>query len=211
MIVLVALAAALVAGVDVRRLALLAGAIYLPFLMAGLVAVFVYRSRPEEDSRPSLFCEGVASELRAGASLRSALATAATSMGAPMPPADSAINDVATRIAEEFPAIGEELRLTVVTADRTGSDTAALFDEIGALSLAQSEIRREVRTATAPGRATALVLLAAPLLFVGSRLSGGGLDAFLASPQQRYVAALGLGLFLAGLSGVALVVWRAGR
>lgn len=211
MIVLVALAAALVAGVDMRRLALLAGAIYLPFLMAGLVAVFVWRSRPEEDSRPSLFCEGVASELRAGASLRSALATAAASMGAPIPSAASAIADVATRIAEEFPAIGEELSLTVVTADRTGSDTAALFDEIGALSLAQSEIRREVRTATAPGRATALVLLAAPLLFLGSRLSGGGLDDFLASPQQRYVAALGLGLFLAGLAGVALVVWRAGR
>lgn len=211
MIVLVTLAVALAVGVDPRRLALLAGAVYLPFVMAGLVAVFAWRSRPEEDSRPALFCEGVASELRAGASLRSALTTAAASVGASLSPTATAMIDVASRVAEEFPAIGDELRLTVVNANRTGSDTAALFDEIGALALAQSEIRREVRTATAPGRATALVLMAAPLLFVGSRLSGGELGAFIASPQQRYVAALGLGLFLAGLVGVVIVVWRAGR
>lgn len=211
MIVLVLLSAGLAAGVDPRRMALLAGAAYLPFLVAGLVAFVVWKSRPEEDSRASLFCEGVASELRAGASLRSSLATAAASVGAAAASPGSAMPAVASGVAEEFPAIGEELRLTIVNADRTGSDTAALFDEIGALALAQSEVRREVRTATAPGRATALVLMAAPLFFVASRFSGDGFDTLLASPQQRYVAVFGLSLFLAGLAGVVLVVWRAGR
>lgn len=211
MIVLVLLSAGLAAGVDPRRMALLAGAAYLPFLVAGLVAFVVWKSRPEEDSRASLFCEGVASELRAGASLRSALATAAASVGAAAASPGSAMPAVASGVAEEFPAIGEELRLTIVNADRTGSDNAALFDEIGALALAQSEVRREVRTATAPGRATALVLMAAPLFFVASRFSGDGFDTLLASPQQRYVAVFGLSLFLAGLAGVVLVVWRAGR
>lgn len=211
MIVLVLLSAGLAAGVDPRRMALLAGAAYLPFLVAGLVAFVVWKSRPEEDSRASLFCEGVASELRAGASLRSSLATAAASVGAAAASPGSAMPAVASGVAEEFPAIGEELRLTIVNAERTGSDTAALFDEIGALALAQSEVRREVRTATAPGRATALVLMAAPLFFVASRFSGDGFDTLLASPQQRYVAVFGLSLFLAGLAGVVLVVWRAGR
>lgn len=211
MIVLVLLSAGLAAGVDPRRMALLAGAAYLPFLVAGLVAFVVWKSRPEEDSRASLFCEGVASELRAGASLRSSLATAAASVGAAAASPGSAMPAVASGVAEEFPAIGEELRLTIVNADRTGSDNAALFDEIGALALAQSEVRREVRTATAPGRATALVLMAAPLFFVASRFSGDGFDTLLASPQQRYVAVFGLSLFLAGLAGVVLVVWRAGR
>lgn len=211
MIVGLVLAVALASGVDPRRLALLAGAVYLPFVMAGLLAMLAWKARPETDTRPSLFCEGVASELRAGASLRSALVTAAVSVGNPLLTVESAITELAASVAERFPEIEEELRLTIVTAGRTGSDTAALFDEIGALALAQSEIRREVRTATAPGRATALILMAAPVVFVGFRLSGGGLDALVASPQQRYVAALGLGLFFAGLAGVALVLWRAGR
>lgn len=211
MIVAIVLALAFASGVDSRRIALLAAAIYLPFLMAALLALFAWKARPEEDTRPALFCESVASELRAGASLRSALTTSAAAVGGQVSAVGSAMPEVAARVAEEFPRIGEELRLTVVNANRTGSDTAALFDEIGALALAQSEIRREVRTATAPGRATALVLTVAAVVFVVSRLSSGSLDVFLASSQQRYVAVLGLGLFLAGLVGIAFVIWRASR
>lgn len=211
MIVAVTLAAALAAGVDPRRLALLAGAVYVPLVVAGLVALFVWKSRPEGDGHPALFCEGVASELRAGASLRSALTTAATSVGSRPLSAGSPLAEVAAQVADEFPTIGEELRLTVINAGRAGSDPAALFDEIGSLALAQSEIRREIRMATAPGRATALVLVGAPLFYVGSRLGSGGLDRLLASSQQRFMAVLGLGLFLLGLLSASWIVWRSGR
>ncbi|MGD2060728.1 MAG: hypothetical protein PVF87_07685 [Acidimicrobiia bacterium] len=210
MIAAVALAVALAAGVDARRIAMLAGVVYLPYAMAVLLALVAWRSRPGEDSRPSLFCAGVASELRAGASLRSALTTAAGSVGERLS-ADSSLTELAAQVGERFPTIGLELRLTIVSAGRVGSDSAALFDEIGSLALAQAEIKREVRTATAPGRATALVLIGAPMLYVGSRLSSGELGRLFVSPQQRFVALLGLGLFGIGLTLVALIVWRAAK
>jgi Flp pilus assembly protein TadB len=207
----VALAATLAAGVDPRRVALLAAAVYLPYVVVGLTILYAWKSRPEEDSRPSLFCEGVASELRAGASLRSALTNAATSVRTGVRFPGSSMTEVASQVAEEFPAIGDELRLTITNAGRTGADTAALFDEIGSLALAQAEIRREVRTATAPGRATALVLVAAPVFYVGSRLSSGSFDRLFASSPQRYAGLMGLGLFAVGLCVVTLITWRAGR
>ena len=215
MIVVVALAIAYAAGADPRRLALLAGAFYLPVVVAGLIVVHSLRARPDDSNRASLFCEGVASELRAGATLRDSLATAATSVGdTPMPignPHTSPMTEVAARVAESFPAIAEELRLTVIAASRSGSDSAALFDEIGSLALAQAEIRREVRIATAPGRATALVLLGAPVAYLVSRLASGGVTGLIATAEQRIVALLGLGLFSLGLVVAGLVLWRGAR
>jgi Flp pilus assembly protein TadB len=211
MIVAVVIAIGFAAGVEPRRLALLAGSIYLPFVVAGLVAIHWYRTRSDESSRPSLFCEGVSAELRAGATLRSALGTSAVSVGCEPLPLDSSIDDISIRLAEYFPVVSDELRLTVLTAARTGSDSAALFDEIGSLALAQAEISHEVRVAIAPGRATALILVAAPVLYVGSRLGSEGLSAYVSSPEQRLVALIGLGLFVAGLMAASLVLWRAAQ
>lgn len=211
MMVAVSLAIAFAAGVDPRRLALLAGAIYLPFAVAVLVAIHWYRARSDDGNRPALFCEGVSAELRAGATLRDAVATAASSVGCDRILVGSSLEDLSVTIAEDFPTIGEELRLTVITAARSGSDSAALFDEIGSLAIAQSEVAHEVRVATAPGRATALVLVGAPVLYVMSRVGSGGLTAHLASAEQRLVALLGLGLFVTGLMAASLVLWRASR
>lgn len=211
MIVAVIIAVAFAAGVEPRRLALLAGAVYLPFLVVGLIAIHWYRARSDESSRPALFCEGVSAELRAGATLRDALATAARSVGCDPPSSVSSIEDISDRLAESFPGIREELRLTVLTAARTGSDSAALFDEIGALAIAQAEISHEVRIATAPGRATALVLVGAPVFYLINRLGSGGMSDYLASSEQRLVALIGLGLFVAGLIGASFVLWRAAK
>lgn len=203
------------AGVDPRRLALLAGVLYLPSVVAALIGLHWLRARPDETSGPSLFCVGVASELRAGASLRDALTTAATSVGlAPVPSGQASnapIAEVAAHVAGRLPSISQELELTVVAASRSGSDSAALFDEIGSLAIAQSEIRREVRVATAPGRATALVLVGAPLVYLVGQLGGGGLTNLIASPEQRLVGTLGLGLFITGLVGAGFVLWRGAR
>ena len=211
MIVAVIIAVAYAAGVDPRRLVLLAGAIYLPLVFAGLIAVHWHRTRSDESNRPSLFCEGVSAELRAGATLRSAIGNTAVSVGCDPIPDDSSLDDMSARIAGYFPAIGEELRLTILTAARTGSDSAALFDEIGALAIAQSEISHEVRVATAPGRATALVLVGAPVFYLISRLGSGGISTYLASSEQRVVALLGFGLFVVGLVAASLVLWKAAR
>ncbi|HJQ76683.1 MAG TPA: hypothetical protein VJ948_05405 [Acidimicrobiia bacterium] len=211
MIVPLLLATAIALDVDIRRVVLLAAVAYLPELVAAGIALMIWRGRPGEDTKPALFCEAVASELRAGSTLRQAVAGAAVSVAGLVVGPDRSLGDLADDIATEFPQIEQELRLTLVAAARTGSDAAALFDEIGFLALAQSEIRREVRVATAPGRATALVLVGAPVAYVLGQAGGGGLADLLASPQQRVVALLGLGLLMLGLALAAVVVWRAER
>lgn len=211
MIAAVWIAAALALGVDPRRLAVLALAVYLPFVVAGALAVVVWRGRPRSDVRSALFCEGVAAELRAGASLLDAMRSSARSVGIAGDAVGESAHSVARVVSEKFSDIGNEVLLTVRNAARSGSDTAAIFDEIGSLALAQAEISREVRTATAPGRATALILTAAPLVYLISQLGSGGLGRLVASSQQRTVTLIGLGLFLAGLGTACLVVWRASR
>ncbi len=213
MTIMVGIAIAYALGVDTRRLVLLAGAIHLPLVVGGLILLLVWRSKAGSDNRPSLFCEGVASELRAGSSLRDAIFAAATSVGGLsvwLSPT-SHMTEVAAALAREFPSIGRELSLTVVSATRSGSDTSTLFDEIGSLALAQSEIRREVQIATAPGRVTALVLLSAPLIYLFTRVRSGGLSQLLITSQQRFVSVLGLALFGLGVVIAGLVTWRAGR
>lgn len=214
MIVVLGLAVAHALGVGLRRLALLAAAVYLPWAVALLVAWIVWRARPGDDNRPSLFCEGVSAELRAGGSLRDALATASTSVGAELPGlrlGSQPIIEVAADVAALFPAIGEELRLTVINAARSGSRAADLFDEIGSLAIAQSEIKREVRIATAPGRATAMLLVGAPAAYLVSRVSSGGLDRLLESSQQRAAVLAGLAMFGLGAGWAVVVAWKASR
>ncbi len=206
------LLAGLATGLDVRRLLLLAGAIHLPMAVGGLIGLHWLRARPHSSHRSSMFCEGVASELRAGATLRDALTSSASAVGVTVEATHSLpMEEVAVLVAEEFPSIGQELRLTVSSSTRSGSDVAALFDEIGSLALAQDEVRREVRVATAPGRATALLLIGAPVIYMSSRLSDQGLAEFLASSEQRITAMLGLGLFVLGLAGAGFVLWRSSR
>lgn len=214
MIVPIALAIAYASGLDIRRIGLLAGAIYLPVVVGCIIVWVAWRARPREDNRPALFCEGVAAELRAGATLRDALTTAATSVGGVSPVGDSlqsSIAGVADRVSNEFPDIGEELRLTILNAARSGSNASDLFDEIGSLALAQAEIRHEVQVATAPGRATALLLVGAPTLYLGTRAGGGGLGRMIESSQQRVVLLVGLGLFLVGALATMAIIWRASR
>lgn len=204
---------AFASGVDPRRLLILAGAVYFPVVVGGLIVLVTWRGRPQELNQAPLFCEGVAAELRSGASLRHALIGAANSVkgeAIDLPPG-CPMTELAARVAGRFPAIAAELRLTVVNAARSGSDVAALFDEIGSLALAQAEIVREVRMATAPGRATALVLIGAPLVYVTGQIGSGGLGRMLASGQQRLAALLGFGLFALGVTVAAIVGWRAGK
>ena len=212
MIEVAVLAAATAAGLDPRRIALVAGAVYLPLPVAGLVAVHWLRARPDTRHGPTLFCEGVAAELRAGATLRDALAAAATSVGMALELSHSTpMTEVAARIAAELPSIGQEIGLTVAAAARTGSDAAALFDEIGVLALSQDEVAHEVRVATAPGRATALLLIGAPLFYLFTRLGDDGLAGYLASSEQRVAATIGMGLFALGIVAASFVLWRSGR
>jgi len=203
------LGAAVAVGVPMWRVLLLAAVIAMPLVVAMVVVIVVWRSRGSDDRRSTLFCEGVTSELRAGASLRQALSLAAVATGCPAPPTDSTLGAAAGELAGHYEAIRGELALTIDAAARSGGAAADIFEELGSLALARSEIRHEVRVATAPGRAAASVLVGAPVVFVLNRLASGEVRSLLASSQQRIVALFGLGLFLMGLLIACFVAWRA--
>ena len=207
------IALAFAAGLEWRRIALITLAVVVPLPMAGLVAVHWWRSRPGLSMRPARFCEAVSGELRAGASLRASLEKAAVSVeatevarccriGAPM-------DQIARAARAEFAEIGPELGALLARADGLGVSPAALFDEIGALALAQVEVAREVSIASAPARATGAVLLLGPFLAIGWAVSEGRFEGLLRQPAQRAAALVGLSLVGLGITLSVLILRRA--
>jgi len=163
--------------------------------------------------RAARFCEAVSSELRAGASLRGGLDKAAQSVeawevsrrcraGAPM-------EEIGREARAEFTEIGPELGALLARADGVGVSPAALFDEIGALALAQVEVAHEVSIASASARATGAVLLFFPLFVVGWALTRGDLEPYLRHSAQRAAVLIGLALILGGLVSSILILRRA--
>jgi len=65
--------------------------------------------------------------------------------------------------------------------------------------------------ASASGRATAMVLVGAPALYVGGRLAGAGMGDLLATAPQRVAAMVGLGMFCLGLIAASTVIWAGSR
>lgn len=214
MIELTLLGLAYLAGADVWRLILLGVAVAAPLVLLPLIVVLVVRGRGALDDRAPLFCDSVASELRSGSSLAASLTSAGISVGLwdgqPVPSGVTSARAVAEAASHELAGIAAELAATVEAAARAGGRAADLFDELGALAIAQSEIAREVRVSSAPARATAWFFLVAPTAFVTLQARSGSLDALVHVPEQRIAVVAGMSLFLLGLGGVVFLLWRAG-
>ena len=189
MLEMVGIGLAIGAGVDPRRLAVLAGALYLPAAVLGLAALAIWTNRRAQTTRSALFCEGVAAELRSGANLRDALSRALTSVRGTAHEETRNLADLTDEIAMTFEDIGVELKVSIGAAAKAGASVADLFDEIGSFAIARSEVDNEVRIATAPARVTAFVFLAAPVLFVGSQacIRGFRTAGVPATPEGRRV------------------------
>jgi len=211
MMELLALAVALAAGIDVRRVGLLAITLYLPVVVVGMAAISMWRARRDAEARSALFCEAVASELRAGSPLREALSAAGASVRGSYRAADpgSSIDEIARALGDEFEDVGVELEMTIKTAARSGSRAADLFDEIGSVAIARSEISHEVRVGSSPARATAIVFVSVPVIYLVIQARSGTLTGLLAAPEQRIAGVTGLLLFIAGIVSAALLMWRA--
>ncbi|MEX1125908.1 MAG: hypothetical protein WD895_10645 [Acidimicrobiia bacterium] len=201
------------AGVDHRRTLLLLAVFMAPLLVAGLIAVHAWRARPRVSTRAAVFCEAVAGELRSGASLRYALERAANSVGAQtleqMSRDGLPLSDLALAAGQEFEGIGVEVAAVIERISPLGSPAAALFDEMAVLSLAQIEVAQEVLTATAPARATAVVLLLVPLVAIGSVTINGRIGGYLSTSAQRVSAAIGLALIVLGIGVAGAILRRA--
>ncbi len=203
----------LLAGLDRARVLLLVAALTVPVPLGCLLGVHVWRSRSRPSTRSTLFCEAVSGELRSGASFRSALERAAESVGAlglaRLCGAGAPASVLANAVRAEFGEVGEEAATVIEHGSRMGGPVAPLFDEMAALALARIEVLHEVASATAPARATSVVLLAAPLLAVVWAFSSGRLSSYLATPSQRASALLGLGLVAVGIVLAGALLRRA--
>lgn len=206
---MVLLAMAYLAGVGPLRIGLLAIVHYAPLLGVPVVLFAAIESQRSADDRAGLFCETVASELRAGLSLRQAVesgaATAGVSVTGDHPGGMTRFEATVGQFQGEFPQIERELRATIETVMRSGGAAAAIFDEIGSMAIAEAEIAREVQTASAAARATAWFFVAVPLGYLAFQVHSIALE----SPPQRVTAVVGLLLFLGGLVSVILLMWRA--
>ena len=200
----VLLAAGFALGADWRLIGGLAIALAFPTLCVAALAIHWWRQRSGISMRSAIFCDAVAAELRAGATSRGAVETAARSVdaqeladlcrvGVPMP-------TIAGIARSEFADIGDEIEALLARTDGIGASPAAVFDELGNLALAQVEVAHEVATATAPAVATAAVLLVGPIVALAITASGAGFDDLLAQPAQRAAALVGAGLVVTGVS-----------
>ena len=200
-------------GLDFRRAGFLLGAVLFPIPSIGLIGVHWWRDRPRTSARSVMFCETVADELRAGGSMRMALANAADSVEvaalADLARSGAPLTEVAREAAGEFPDVGPELNACVARSTWLGSPTADLFDELAGLALAQVEVRHEVRAAMAPARATALLLVAGPATAIWFASSAGRLTDYVESPTQRMAVGGGLALVLVAIVVGGLMVRRA--
>jgi hypothetical protein len=203
-----AIAGAWAAGVDSRRIGVLAAAVLVPVPTSLLIVYAIWRGRRQEASKAVAFCMAAASEMRAGSSVLRALEVSSRSAGIPPAAALAAegapLQEVVRAIGEHLPEIGPELAAALGPAQRGGARVADLFDEIASLAIAQADIAAEVKMATAPVRATVAVLALAPLLYLAWR---GGIPAN-EVPGQSVVSLVGAILFLIGLSAVVLITRR---
>jgi tight adherence protein B len=157
----------------------------------------------------------LAAHLRAGRSLRHALAEAATDVP---DPSATALSETAAAMALGAPvgaalaALGERddvrhLRAAVAMQARAGGDLALLLDRIGELLREREAQRRAAAVATAQARATGRMVTGMPLLGIAALalLDRPGFDLLVAGPVGWAALAASAGLAAAGHALIARI------
>ena len=193
------------AGLDPRRAGLLAATAAAPLFVVVVLIVLFLRQRSTRPDVATLFCEGVAAELRSGSTLNHAIQASAEAVDLPLD--RNGVLPVPV-LPESAGGLGGDVELVVAASARAGSHVADVFDELASISLAQAELRRELAIAAAPTRVTAALFVAAPVLFLMWRAQSASLSTLLADGQQRVVSLAGLLLFVSGLAVALLLLWR---
>lgn len=214
------LAAAIAVGVPPPLVAVGALAAWHPVpAILALVAVVVRqrrtnRRRRGDDEVAALLALG--SELRAGASLRFALASIAVRRhgepwrsagrralaGAPM-------ETMRSDLVEALPRNGAMVAMACSLGERTGARLAPLIGRIVESAERRAELDRERIAATAQARLSTVVVGLAPLAFTGFLVAVGAVPApWQASGTLAVVSAAGLVLEVSGFSVVVAMMRR---
>ena len=164
MLIALLLAAAVAAGAPVPAVAVIAIAVVRPRWFLGAVVVWAVAARmrkrhgqsPDDEAR---FLQGVAAEVGAGASLRSALRAAATR--APDLPLRSLraaaaglpMQQVAAELRETLVINGKLVASAIRLSSTTGAPMGPLFSRLGVRAAERGELARERKALTAQARA----------------------------------------------------------
>jgi Flp pilus assembly protein TadB len=216
------LAVGVVAGAPPLLLLIMATVVFRPWwFLVGVAAWAGYqhlrrlRSRPDDEAQ---FLLGLASELRAGASLRSALSEASARVpeldlkgpvrravaGRPMA-------EVAGSLTAALPVNGRLASAAVTIASATGAGGAGMFTDLALRATRHADLGRERRALTAQARLTALLIGLAPLAVLGLMAVTGRLDSISrAGGIGPLVLAAGLCLEVAGIAVVWGLIRKAG-
>ena len=157
------------------------------------------------------FLAAVSAELRAGSSLRSALASAAAGdvdlALAPMvrmANAGMSVRALADALAEGMPAHGRVVATAVEVAALTGGATADVFASLARLASDEEALRRELRLAAAQAKASAWIVGGVPVAFLVWQGVTGRLSILASSDSGRWLLVVGLLLLTAGVA----TIWK---
>lgn len=193
------------------------------WLLAGAVvwAAVAWRRRRRGGPGPSDeagFLQGLAGELDAGASLRAAVASAATrvpSLGlaraSRLAAAGAPAEQVGGALQEALQVNGRLAAAAFRLASATGGRVASLFGGLAARATEVGRLARERRALTAQARASAWVVGGAPAVLLGLLALTGRLGPLLSEPAGRVVLVVGLVLEAAGVAVVWSMVRGTGR
>jgi tight adherence protein B len=215
MVIVLGLATGLVIGAPLPALAALGLALWQPVWALAAVlawmALNVRRPGAAGDETEAAYLQAVASELRAGSSLRHALRTASHQVTGlrlertvRLAAAGQPLDRVANALERALPRLGPLSASAVRTAGVTGGKAAEVFDKLALLAAEEVGLVRERRAATAQARFSAWIVGGIPvayLLYAGVT----GRLAVLRTAGPVGVAVLTLGLVLLG--GGILAIW----
>lgn len=162
---------------------------------------------------------GLAAELRAGASLRMALIAGA--QRAPLldlgravrsATAGQPMSEVAAELERALRSNGRLVAAAIRLTAMSGGRAAAVFEELALRAAEAGELSRERRALTAQARLSALVVAGAPVVMLGLLMITGRAQVLLEAGTVGYIiAGVGSGLVLAGLVAVFGLLYRAER
>lgn len=217
------LAAAIVTGAHPALIGIAALAIVEPRLVivgaAGWGAYsYLQRRRSAGADTEAAFLRAMAGELRAGTSLRLALAESAVRFPLGLEPAarlaraGMPMDGIAPLLRGQLEHNGVTAAAALELSAWSGARTAAVFEGLADRATEAAELRREQRAATIQARLSAWVVGLAPLVFTALLLAAGGAGSLgRAGGVGMTVIAVGVTLEIAGLAVVALMLRRSAR
>lgn len=218
---LILLAGALVAGVPTPVLAILTVAMLRPwwFLIGVTGWSFAAASRTRRRRDDVVYLQGVAAELRSGASLRQALVDASGRVphldlqaAVRAAVAGRPLREVAGRVAPALGSSGPLFVAAIEVAAVGGGAVAATFDGLAMLASEDAELAGERRAATAQAKVSALIVGGLPIIYLVYALASGKLAALLAfGSVGAGIVGIGVGSLGIGLIAVTVMLRRASR